>query len=67
MGSVGKNSRSDMPEIGEDVIVHGANYRCLGYYGEDRRWHSSFSGQLLQEVKGWSRLSDNKVTQWQRT
>ncbi len=67
MGAVDQNSRRDLPEIGEDVIVHAATYKCLGYYGEDRRWHSSFSGQPLQEVQGWSRLSDNQVTQWQRT
>jgi len=41
---------SELPPIGQRVLVECDDYRCLAYRGETGRWYNAFNNQELPKI-----------------
>ncbi len=53
-----------LPDARHEVIVHCKRFRCLGYFGDDGKWHAAIGRAELHEVIGWSEVSGGPVFEW---
>ena len=42
-----------LPAVGTPVMVQCKEFRCLGYWGNDRKWHAYKDSSELPEVTNW--------------